>query len=186
MKVMGGLARGIVLKSVNKKLLRPATGYLREAIFSFLGNCVMGCRFLDLFAGTGSYGLESLSRGACSGIFVESDGEIAAILEKNLAAVCRSMGIENGGHVWNIDALRLRTEEKFDLIFIDPPYDLVRVRGNEILGQSFNFLQKNGTSRLIFEIPADVQLNPPEGLRLLRSVGGKGRNSPAAVIYASA
>ncbi|MDR1303312.1 MAG: RsmD family RNA methyltransferase [Puniceicoccales bacterium] len=184
MKIAGGLARGIVLKNVKNGRLRPATGYLREAIFSSLGDCVIGSRFLDLFAGTGSYGLEALSRGANSGIFVENSREIAVVLEGNLAAVYRSMGVANGGCVWIRDALRVRTEEKFDLIFIDPPYDLSRAHGDEILARGLSFLQKSERSRLIFEVPADVHLKIPNGVRLLRRVGGSGRNSPAAVIYA--
>ncbi|MDR0590334.1 MAG: RsmD family RNA methyltransferase [Puniceicoccales bacterium] len=184
MKITGGLARGIVLKNVKGDRLRPATGYLREAVFSFLGDGVIGSRFLDLFAGTGSYGLEALSRGANSGIFVENSREIAGALEENLAAVCRSMGAANGGCVWIRDALRVRTEEKFDLIFIDPPYNLSRTYGDEILARGLNFLQKSGHSRLIFEVPADMHLNAPDGVQLLRRLGGSGRNSPAAAIYA--
>jgi 16S rRNA (guanine966-N2)-methyltransferase len=183
MNITGGLARGIVLKNVKNDSLRPATGYLREAVFSFLGGCVVGKRFLDLFAGTGSYGLEALSRGAHSGIFVENNRKIAAALEENLAAVCRSMGRENGGCVWLRDAFGVRVEEKFDLIFTDPPYDLSRRCGAEILVRSLNFLQKNGHSRLIFEVPADMHLPIPDGVQLLRRLGGSGRNSPVAVIY---
>jgi 16S rRNA (guanine966-N2)-methyltransferase len=183
MRITGGLARGIVLKNVKSDRLRPATGYLREAIFSFLGDCIIGSRFLDLFAGTGSYGLEALSRGASSGIFVENSREIAVALEENLAAVYRSMGTTNGCCVWIRDALRVRTEEKFDLIFIDPPYDLSRTYGDEILTRGLSFLQKNANSRLIFEMPADMHLNVPDGVRLLRRMGGSGRNSPVAMIY---
>jgi 16S rRNA G966 N2-methylase RsmD len=78
----------------------------------------------------------------------------------------------------------MRTEEKFDLIFIDPPYDLSRTYGDEILTRGLSFLQKNKQSRLIFEVPADVHLNVPDGVQLLRRVGGSGRNSPAALICA--
>jgi 16S rRNA (guanine966-N2)-methyltransferase len=108
MRIAGGLARGIVLKSVKNDRLRPPTGYLREAIFSSFGDCVVGSRFLDLFAGTGSYELEALSRGANSGVFVESNREVAVAIEENLAAVCRSIGAPNGGGVWIRDALRMR------------------------------------------------------------------------------
>jgi 16S rRNA G966 N2-methylase RsmD len=74
-------------------------------------------------------------------------------------------------------------DEQFDLIFIDPPYDLVRTRCNEILRQNAQLLHPGANSRLIFEMPVDVHLAPPNNFRELRRIEKKGKNSPAAVIY---
>ncbi|MDR2812524.1 MAG: RsmD family RNA methyltransferase [Puniceicoccales bacterium] len=186
MRITGGLARGIVLKSVAETILRPATDYLRQAVFSALGDVIVGANFLDIFAGIGGYGLEALSRGARAGIFVENSHKIADALQRNLEAVCKSSGIKNESRIWNVDALKLHTDEQFDLIFIDPPYDLVRMRGNEILAQNAQRLRQESNSRLIFEMPIDVHLTPPDNFRPLRRIGKTGKNSPAAVIYTMA
>ncbi|PWU06051.1 MAG: methyltransferase, partial [Verrucomicrobia bacterium] len=84
MKITGGLAKGIPIKSSTKSTLRPATDYLRQAIFSSLGNLVENASFLDLFAGTGAYGLEAWSRGASGGLFVEKDRLFIPILQSNI------------------------------------------------------------------------------------------------------
>jgi 16S rRNA (guanine966-N2)-methyltransferase len=183
MRITGGLARGIVLKSVDENILRPATDYLRQAIFSSLGDVIVGANFLDIFAGIGSYGLESLSRGTRAGVFVENNRRIVDALRKNLEAVCKSMDIKNESRTWNVDAFKLHTDERFDLIFIDPPYDLVRTHGNEILMRNAQFLRQGLNSRLIFEVPADVHLVPPDNFCELRRIEKSGKNSPAAVIY---
>ncbi|MDR2200652.1 MAG: RsmD family RNA methyltransferase, partial [Puniceicoccales bacterium] len=156
MRIMGGLARGIVLKSIIGERLRPATGYLREAIFSVLGKSVEGSYFLDLFAGTGSYGLEALSRGARQGIFVEYDSRCLAILKENLINVCKNIEMPTNCYLWNMDALKVKTKERFDIIFIDPPYDYAREKKRELLTFGANLLRESGQSRLIFVIPQDI------------------------------
>jgi 16S rRNA (guanine966-N2)-methyltransferase len=188
MRITGGLARGILLKSVNKSPLRPATGYLRQAIFSSLGERIIGRRFLDLFAGTGSYGLEALSRGASSGVFVEKDPAIKVVLEKNLMAVCKSIGCLNENRIWNCDVFKLKTEERFDLIFIAPPYALARLHGGKLLNLGQRLLMESGHSLLIFEIPGDMTLAQDDelqklGLQEVRRLGKRGTNSPTALIY---
>jgi 16S rRNA (guanine966-N2)-methyltransferase len=183
MRITGGLARGIVLKSVDEAVLRPATDYLRQAVFSSLGDKVIGTNFLDIFAGIGGYGFEALSRGAHAGIFIESNHKIADALRKNLEAVCKSSGIKNESRIWVIDAFKIDTEERFDLIFIDPPYDLTRTHGAQILANGIQFLRRSERSRLIFEMPVDVYLVPPDDCCELRRIEKSGRNSPTAVIY---
>ncbi|MDR2377577.1 MAG: RsmD family RNA methyltransferase [Puniceicoccales bacterium] len=95
MRISGGGARGIPLISISGRELRPATGSLREALFSSLGTWIRDKTFLDLFAGTGSYGLEALSRGARGGIFVEKNRRMAGILRQNLQAVLQSLEISS-------------------------------------------------------------------------------------------
>jgi 16S rRNA (guanine966-N2)-methyltransferase len=97
---------------------RPTADRVREALFSMLGD-VVGARVLDLYAGSGALGIEALSRGAASALFVERDPRAAAVVERNLA----SLGLEQ--RVLRQDALRFlaRGEGTFDLVFCDPPYD---------------------------------------------------------------
>src|SRR5258708_32993696 len=81
MRISGGIARGITLATPKGDATRPATDGMRQAVFSSLGASVVGARFLDLFAGSGAYGLEALSPGAASGVFVEQSPK-AAVSER--------------------------------------------------------------------------------------------------------
>ena len=92
MRISGGGARGIPLRVPKGDAVRPATDALRQAIFSSLAQRVPGARFLDLFAGSGAYGLEALSRGAVGGVFVENNFQALGCLRQNVAAVCKSLG----------------------------------------------------------------------------------------------
>ena len=118
MRVIAGEARGLPLRSPSPRV-RPTMDRVRGAIFSSLGDVVPGARVLDLFAGSGAMGIEALSRGAVSAIFVEADPRCAACIRENL----RRARLEASVQV--MDALKfldLRSEDIFDLIFADPPY----------------------------------------------------------------
>ena len=121
MRIITGSARGIAIK-VPRSELRPTTDRVREAIFSMLGDLVPGARVLDLFAGSGALGLEALSRGADSCVFVEQHRVACACIEGNM----KTARLQNG-RVMRADAFA--TIEKlsadggtFDLILADPPY----------------------------------------------------------------
>ncbi len=120
MRVIAGSAGGIRL-DVPKTDLRPTMDRVKAAIFSSLGDRVLGARVLDLFAGTGALGIEALSRGSASVLFVERDRTAVATIERNL----RKTGLN--GTIRQGDVLELlRTAElteSYDLIFADPPYD---------------------------------------------------------------
>ena len=92
MRISGGAARGIELQVPRGDTVRPATDGMRQAVFSSLGARTAGARFVDLFAGSGAYGLEAFSRGAGGGSFVERNAKACACLRRNIAAVCRSLG----------------------------------------------------------------------------------------------
>lgn len=118
MRVIAGEARGLPLRTPSSRV-RPTMDRVRGAIFSSLGDAVPGARVLDLFAGSGAMGIEALSRGAVSAIFVDADPRCAACIRENL----RGARLEASVHV--MDALKfldLRTAGDFDLIFADPPY----------------------------------------------------------------
>src|SRR4029453_5898809 len=120
MRVIAGQAGGIRL-AVPKSGVRPTMDRVKAAIFSSLGEAVIGARVLDLFAGSGALGIEALSRGAASAIFVEDDRQSAEAIEKNLAKT----NLEGRVRQQDVfDFLRPRANaEKFEIIFADPPYE---------------------------------------------------------------
>jgi 16S rRNA (guanine966-N2)-methyltransferase len=95
MRISGGKARGIPLRAAKAPELRPATEANRERLFSSLGQQIQNARVLDLFAGTGSYGLEALSRGAAEAYFVEKNRKITKDLKDNLSKVLKSAELSN-------------------------------------------------------------------------------------------
>lgn len=120
MRVIAGSAGGVRL-AVPKRGVRPTMDRVKAAIFSSLGEAIIGARVLDLFAGSGALGIEALSRAAGSAIFVEHDRESAEAIEKNLAKT-KLKGRVRRQNVF--DFLRQRSNsEKFEIIFADPPYE---------------------------------------------------------------
>jgi len=122
MRIIAGAARGRHLRSL-KGGLRPTADRVRESLFSMLGQRVVGARFLDLYAGVGTVGLEAISRGAAEAVFVESHWPAARLIEEN-AATC---GLAERAEVIHAPVERglarlRRQERRFDLIFLDPPY----------------------------------------------------------------
>ncbi|MDR1458051.1 MAG: RsmD family RNA methyltransferase [Puniceicoccales bacterium] len=186
MRITGGAARSINLLALEHGLLRPATDFLRQAVFSSLGDTVAGKNFLDLFAGTGAYGLEALSRGATGGLFVERNFSLKSILQKNINAVSKSLAID--GSCCSIaleDCLTFNSQEKFGLIFIDPPYDIARNSSNRILANTLNLLWNTVDARIIFEVPSDLPSPVIPGLEEIKRIGKNyKKNSPSALIYA--
>jgi 16S rRNA (guanine(966)-N(2))-methyltransferase RsmD len=123
LRVIGGIAKGKRLKSRNVKHLRPATDYVKEALFNILMLYVPGSRFLDLYAGTGSIGIEALSRGADRVCFVERDPLNVKLIKENLQIT----GFSEQAEIYTKDvfqALNLihQKEYQFDIIFVDPPF----------------------------------------------------------------
>jgi 16S rRNA (guanine966-N2)-methyltransferase len=120
MRVVAGSAGGIPLFTP-KTDLRPTMDVVKSAIYSSLGEFILGARVMDLFAGCGSLGIEALSRGAASAAFVENDGRATAVIERNLAKT----GVQ-GGTVHQFDVFRyldkFAAPRSFDLILADPPY----------------------------------------------------------------
>jgi len=119
MRVMAGSARGMILQ-VPRSDLRPTMDVVKGAIFSSLHDIVPEARVLDLFAGTGSLGIEALSRGASEVVFVESDRRACDTIQKNLEKTRLEGHVHNGDVFSYLD--RLATPGSFDLIIADPPY----------------------------------------------------------------
>ena len=118
MRVITGSARGRKLKTPETYDIRPTTDNVKEALFNILQFDIEGRRVLDLFAGTGQLGIEALSRGAKSALFVDRDREAVRIVRENLRACALRAEVRQQ------DALDcLREGGRYDLIFVDPPYD---------------------------------------------------------------
>jgi len=118
MRVITGSARGRKLKTPEDYDIRPTTDNVKESLFNIIQFDIEGRRVLDLFAGTGQLGIECLSRGAREAVFVDKSREAVKIVKENL----KSCGLH--GTVVQQDALSyLKGCGRFDLIFIDPPYD---------------------------------------------------------------
>ncbi len=122
MRVIAGEAKGHKLKGTARKTTRAITDRIKESIFGILGD-ISGKRVLDLFAGTGSLGIEALSRGAREVIFVDRDRNCAKLIRENL-----SLFTANLQATVYTDTVRNRLKRfgrssgKFDLIFVDPPF----------------------------------------------------------------
>jgi 16S rRNA (guanine966-N2)-methyltransferase len=150
MRVIAGSAGGIQL-TVPRHGVRPTMDRVKAAIFSSLADQVIGAPILDLFAGSGGLGIEALSRGAASGLFVEEDRQSIAAIEKNLAKTKLS------GRVRQQDVFEFLRHsslaEKFRIIFADPPYEKAKA------GERF-------TERLLANA-ALAQLLEPRGVFVL-------------------
>ena len=120
MRVITGTARGMRLKELPGLETRPTTDKVKESVFNIVQFDVEGRRVLDLFGGTGQMGIEALSPGAASCTFVDVRKEAAAVIRANLAHT----KLEEQGKVVQGDYLAFLTgcREKFDLVFLDPPY----------------------------------------------------------------
>ena len=131
MRIISGEAKGRVLKTREGKGTRPTDSRSREMLFNILGARVQEARFLDLYAGTGSVGLEALSRGAKFCVFVEQNAGAAQVIRDNL----KTLGWRDRAQVWHTplkSALRRlaelleenenHEEARFDIVFADPPF----------------------------------------------------------------
>ena len=185
MRISGGQARGIPLLVPAGDAVRPATDSLRQAVFSSLAARIPGTRFLDLFAGSGAYGLEALSRGASGGVFVETGHRAISCLRKNLAAVCKSLGRDEAGlQVLEADAAHapLGGAALPDLVFIDPPYDAAERLAPALFARLAESLAGQPEALVVFEVPGEVDLSPP-GWACLRRLGKKSARQPNAAIF---
>ena len=120
MRVITGKARGVSLKTPDGMLTRPTADRVKEALFSILNFDIPGANVLDLFGGTGQLGIEALSRGARHAVFVDAREEACKLIQENL----RRTKLEGEGRVVRSDYLAYlnRCAEKYNIIFLDPPY----------------------------------------------------------------
>lgn len=123
MRIIGGSARGTKLVLPRRAKLRPTTDRVKESLFSMLADTLPDARVLDLFAGTGSIGIEALSRGAAYCAFVDSNHECTRTIELNLEKAHLAEQADVVTHdAYRICSYRPLLLESFDLIYLDPPY----------------------------------------------------------------
>ena len=151
MRVISGAFRGRRLKEPPGFDIRPTSDMVKESIFNIVQFDIEGRRVLDLFAGTGQLGIEALSRGAKSVVFVDSSSDAVKLIRENIK-IC---GVSGVSEIYRRDALSfLKYCEPFDLIFSDPPFDsqLSAAAINKII--EFDKLNANGI--IISETRADI------------------------------
>ncbi len=151
MRIIAGTA-GRIRLDAPKSLARPSTDRLREALFSILGPGLGGARVLDLFAGSGALGIEALSRGAKSAVFVESDRHAVKTIRANLDRA----GLSELATIIARDAFRSLSSlnQSFDYIFADPPYQHHESERNylhELLHDPHLVTRLDPTGKLIVE-----------------------------------
>lgn len=165
MRVISGTARGKRLETVEGMDTRPTTDRVKESVFNIIQMRVHGARVLDLFAGSGQMGIEALSRGAQFAVFADQAPKAQAVIRKNLAAA----RVQDRAQLLSCAfsaALKRIQGQKFDLIYLDPPY------GGTILNQalreieSFDILQTDGI--IICESYCDDRIECPERFEVLK------------------
>ncbi|MBM4386826.1 MAG: 16S rRNA (guanine(966)-N(2))-methyltransferase RsmD, partial [Deltaproteobacteria bacterium] len=130
MKIVGGKYRGRNLLSPAKRGIRPTSNMVKEAIFDVIGGAVTGAETLDLYAGTGALGIEALSRGAKSALFVDSAPDACGLIRSNL----KKLGLGSAATVMQAQCESAVKKlhgggNAFDIIFIDPPYHESELHG---------------------------------------------------------
>ena len=154
MRVITGKARGVQLKTPDGMLTRPTTDRVKEALFSIIHFEIPGAKVLDLFGGTGQLGIEALSLGAKSAVFVDAQEPACRIIRENL----KRAKFEKEGRVVRSDYLQYlnRCGEKYDIILLDPPYAEVFLENALKRITEIDILETNGI--IIAERPVGKEL----------------------------
>jgi 16S rRNA (guanine966-N2)-methyltransferase len=163
---------------------------MRQAVFSALGTRVVGARFVDLFAGSGAYGLEAWSRGAAGGVFVEQNAKAAACLRKNFEVVSKSAG-RDGAELSLVvgDALAWRPAVREDgaapagpdLVFADPPYPIIQDIAPRLFAGFLEASTGVADPIVVFEYPGEIEL-APAGWSLIKRLG-RGARQPSVGFF---
>ena len=124
MRVIAGEKRHLILKTLNDLSIRPTTDKIKETLFNMIQFDIEGCKFLDLFAGSGAIGIEALSRKASYAVFVDNNISAIKVIKENLAhtKLTDKAKVIRSDVSAAIDSLN-NNREMFDIIFMDPPYD---------------------------------------------------------------
>ena len=154
MRVITGRARGVQLKTPEGMTTRPTSDRVKEALFSIINFDIPGARVLDLFGGTGQLGIEALSRGAKSAVFVDAGEPACRLIRENL----RRTKLETEGKVVRADYMDYlkRCRETFDIILLDPPYAEVFLENALKCIAEIDILQSGGI--IVTERPVGKEL----------------------------
>ncbi len=145
MRIIGGEFRGRSIKHPPFKTVRPTKDRIREAVFNMIAEKVPGARAMDLFAGSGAYGMESLSRGATGSVFVDNDIHCVKIINENIT----ELGLEARTKTFTEDVFRTlellgKNKERFDLIFSDPPFNRDMAKKTLLTINQYDILNRCG------------------------------------------
>ncbi len=154
MRVITGKARGVNLKTPEGLATRPTADRVKEALFSVINFDIPNARVLDLFGGTGQLGIEALSRGAASAVFVDAGEPACKLIKENL----RRTKLEDRAVVVRADYMDYlrRCKERFDIIFLDPPYAEVFLENSIKCITEIDILQSGGI--IVCERPLGKEL----------------------------
>jgi 16S rRNA (guanine(966)-N(2))-methyltransferase RsmD len=166
MRVIAGTFKGRRLRPPTWDGLRPTSDKLRETLFNILAPRITGARVIDGFAGTGAVGIEALSRGAAHVVFIERDRRATGLIAANLAACGIGQGytIDSGEIVAALR--RLKSDAGFDLILLDPPYDIANT--HDVLEAAADRLTADGW--VVLERAARREPEVPATLSRFRDV----------------
>lgn len=136
MRVISGSARGKKLLCVDGVALRPTLDRVKESVFNMIAFDIPDAHVLDLFSGSGALGIEALSRGACDCVFIDNSLQSISVTQKNIEAT----HLLDSSIVLNCDSIEYlkNTDKKFDIIFIDPPYE------SDLYEKSLAAIKKSG------------------------------------------
>ena len=168
MRVISGKARGLKLVAPEGLDTRPTTDRIKETLFNIIAPDIYECEFLDLFSGSGSIGIEALSRGAKKAVFVDNGKKALEAIEYNLN---HTKLLENADIIRTevLPAIKMLGSKnaKFDIIFMDPPYMEGLYKQTLVSILEANLLNKGGY--VIAEHPAKVELPLVDGFRIFRT-----------------
>ena len=161
MRIIAGTAKGTRLGGPRNQETRPMTARAREAVFSAIGGRLAGARVLDLYSGTGSLGLEALSRGAASVVFVERDRSALDSLDANVQKVGLGGSIRRG----DVEGFLSRDDLEYDLAFVDPPYSLSLASVAVVMTRLTPRMTPSGVI-VLHRRAGDPVVDPPAGFAL--------------------
>lgn len=152
MRVISGKKRGKRLETLKGESVRPTTDKVKESIFNVIQFDLSGCKFLDLFAGSGQMGIEALSRGAAHATFVDDSRNSISVIKRNLI----STDFYKDSKVVNMESILFlkKQQDLFDIAFLDPPYKVGLLE--KVLKLIPNAINENGI--IICENPIDEEL----------------------------
>ena len=155
MRVITGKARGISLKTPDGMATRPTADRVKEALFSIIQFDIPGAKVLDLFGGTGQLGIEALSRGAKSVVFVDEREDACKLIRENL----KRTHLESDARVIRSDYLQFlkNCKDSFDIILLDPPYAEVFLENSLKMITEIDILQSGGI--IVTERPVEKEFS---------------------------
>ena len=147
-RITGGSLRGREIISPELEKTHPMGSRERLAILNSIGPDIADSTILDLFAGTGALGIEALSRGAKRATFIEKNHKVTEILRKNI----KNLGLEDNAEIIEKDVINFDSDDAFDYVFIDPPYDAIESFDIEKIIQKFS-----GANKIILSHPKGTE-----------------------------